>query len=371
MNTVNDHMTHLSDLILTGASGIRDVNRILRSILNVQCQFSVKWDGSPSIICGEDPRDGQFFVATKGVFCKSPRVYKTRQEIDADFKGDLALKLRTALREFSKLGIKGVIQGDIMYTFEDFRFVKILDREKLAFHLNTIVYATEKFEEFVDAEIGVVWHTKYVGDSFETMQAQYGMDIVSDLIPSPEVWMINATCPYPKMTPREVEGLISLSNRIAVFSKRVSENWKPLIDPVETRTYINSKIRNGESVNSINVSDYHDWTSDRFDKKIDSLKTEKARSEWKTKKALALESINRDMELIFNIYVMVENAKDLIVVYLNRNQNIETYVKTHKGYQETNHEGYVLILGDLHVKLVNRSEFSRHNFSDAIIKGWR
>ena len=68
------------------------------------------------IFAGTDPSDGKFFVAKKSVFNVSPKLYKTNAEIDADLSGDLNAKFKVALAEFSKLGIKGVLQGDLMYT---------------------------------------------------------------------------------------------------------------------------------------------------------------------------------------------------------------------------------------------------------------
>ena len=78
--------------------------------------MTVKWDGAPAIFAGIDPSDGKFFVAKKSVFNVNPKLYKTDAEIDDDLSGDLNAKFKVALKEFSKLGIKGVIQGDLMYT---------------------------------------------------------------------------------------------------------------------------------------------------------------------------------------------------------------------------------------------------------------
>ena len=36
--------------------------------------MTVKWDGAPAIICGVNPENGKFFVGTKSVFNKNPKV---------------------------------------------------------------------------------------------------------------------------------------------------------------------------------------------------------------------------------------------------------------------------------------------------------
>ena len=52
----------------------------------------------------------------KSVFNVNPKLYKSNAEIDADLSGDLNAKFKVALAEFSKLNIKNVIQGDLMFT---------------------------------------------------------------------------------------------------------------------------------------------------------------------------------------------------------------------------------------------------------------
>ena len=123
----NLHLEHIEDEILNyGIDGGRaSINFIqsLRDMLSGEARSSinmtVKWDGAPAIFAGIDPEDGRFFVAKKSVFNVDPKLYKTNKEIDADLSGDLNAKFKVALAEFSKLGIKGVLQGDLKYTSND------------------------------------------------------------------------------------------------------------------------------------------------------------------------------------------------------------------------------------------------------------
>ena len=39
--------------------------------------MTVKWDGAPAIICGVNPENGKFFVGTKSVFNKTPKINYT------------------------------------------------------------------------------------------------------------------------------------------------------------------------------------------------------------------------------------------------------------------------------------------------------
>ena len=145
----NTHMTHIEDKVLYGGvKGTREAINALRNVRDMlagksSSKLSTKWDGAPAIFCGEDPRDGEFFVAKKGIFAKNPKVYKTNADIDADTSGDLADKLKLALKHLKPLGIKQVIQGDFLFTKQDLSKEKIDGKQYLTFHPNTIIYAVE------------------------------------------------------------------------------------------------------------------------------------------------------------------------------------------------------------------------------------
>src|SRR6056300_1561822 len=201
----NTHMTHIEDLILDGGvKGARQAIlalRSLRDMLNGNAKapmdVTVKWDGAPALFAGEDPSDGQFFVAKKGIFAKNPKVYKSHDDIDDDTSGDLSKKLKLAFDNLKDLGIKDVIQGDFMFDQSDLKKENINGIGHITFHPNTILYAvplnSRLAKEIQRAKIGIIWHTSYSGKSFETMKAEFGRDIVGKLKKSNDVWMDDAT----------------------------------------------------------------------------------------------------------------------------------------------------------------------------------
>ena len=123
-------------------------------------RVTVKWDGAPAIFVGEDPSDGQFFVAKKGIFNKNPKVYKTNADIDKDTSGDLNNKLKKALRFLKPLGIKDVIQGDFLYDKDDLKKETIDGVDYIVFHPNTIAYSVPAestlAKKLLKSEIGIV-----------------------------------------------------------------------------------------------------------------------------------------------------------------------------------------------------------------------
>ena len=144
----NTHMTHIEDRVLYGGvKGAREAIFALRGMRDMLAgqsskttDVTVKWDGAPAVFAGIDPTDGRFFVAKKGIFNKNPKVYKTNADIDADTSGDLSSKLKVALAELSKLGIKNVVQGDLLFT-DDVSKETIDGEAYYTFQPNTIVYA--------------------------------------------------------------------------------------------------------------------------------------------------------------------------------------------------------------------------------------
>ena len=176
----NLHLEHIEDEVLNnGVDGTRQAINFLRGLRDMlagssksgkQVRITVKWDGAPAIFAGTNPENKKFFVGTKGVFNKDAKLNYTPEDIDRNHPAEgLNRKLKIALEELSKLNIKGVIQGDMMYTSEDLKDETIDGEEFLTFKPNTIVYAIPKnsdlAKEISSSKMGIVFHTKYTGNT--------------------------------------------------------------------------------------------------------------------------------------------------------------------------------------------------------------
>ena len=252
----NTHMTHIEDLVLDGGvKGARQAINALQSMRDMlagnskkKTKVTVKWDGAPAVFAGIDPSDGKFFVAKKGIFNKNPKVYKNHKEIDADTSGDLSDKLKLAFDELSKLNIKGVIQGDIMFTKDDLKSETIDGVKYWIFHPNTIAYAVEQDSEegrrVRAARIGIVFHTVYKGSSFENMSASYGFDINS-LKNGKSLWAVSADLQDMSgtvtMTQAETKLVTTQLSRAGTLFKQVpGAFFDTLKDNAKLNMYINS-----------------------------------------------------------------------------------------------------------------------------------
>ena len=388
-------MTHLEDKVLYGGvKGTRDAILALRSLRDTlggthDGSVSVKWDGAPAVFAGIDPGDGRFFVAKKGIFNKSPKVYKSNSDIDNDTSGDLNIKLKAALKYLPELGIKDVIQGDFLFDKSDIKESKIKGKKYITFHPNTIVYAiptdTEMATAIKKAKIGIVWHTTYKGKTFETMKASYGVN-VSKLRNSPNVWqqdamlrdMTNYT--MSKKDTEEVNEYLShagfLFNQISATTLKTLESNNDLAQLIET--YNNSFVRKGQVITNTtkHVAGLISWIKKRYDSEISKRKTEKGKAgqQAKLNKILSFFSTKNRASLkkMFDLMKVIVLAKLKIINILNKLNRTKTFLKTRKGYRTTGQEGYVAIdkLGGDAVKIVDRMEFSFANFSPTILKGW-
>ena len=396
----NTHMEHLEDAILNnGVEGAREAINFIRALRDTlsgktktPMNVTVKFDGAPAVFAGIDPEDGQFFVAKKGIFNKNPKVYKTDADIDADTQGDLNKKMKLALKYLPALGIEGVIQGDFLYSKDDIKTVEIDGEPHITFHPNTIVYSIPKKSDLaaqiLRSEIGVVWHTTYRGESFETMRASFGKEIATRLGKTKEVWSVDATyedvsgqATFTDKETAEVTQILSKAGKIFQSLDRkvvdgISQNPERLI---RVKTFVNSKVREGQRIGDTKkfVDDLIAYINDYYSKEEEKRKSEKGKIAQRQKRDDILSFFNEvkksEIVKLFNLYDLLVDAKLHIVNKLDKAKSINTLLLTPNGYQVTGQEGFVAIdhTGKNAVKLVDRLQFSYANFSSDIVKGWQ
>ena len=396
----NLHLEHLEDEIINyGVDGGRAAINFLRSLRDMlagnsrsSVNMTVKWDGAPAIFAGTDPEDNKFFVAKKSVFNVSPKLYKTNAEIDADLSGDLNAKFKVALAEFSKLGINGVLQGDLMYTdLEN----NIIDGKKYyTFQPNTIVSAVPVDSDLgkimKTSKIGVVWHTTYTGNALQDMKASFGVNIKGLNKPS-SVWMDDATYKDASGTAtfnqKETEQVTSILSQTGKTFQRINgpmlrkfiqlqESFTGTLASASLKTYNNSKVRVGETIKNpkAHAKGYEKWVEMSIQKQVDKAKSVKGKDKYsKLQKELVREVSKHTNNLtqIITFQNLLVDAKMQIVKKLNSVKGLtDTFIKTANGFKVTNPEGYFAIdrVSGGAVKLVDRMEFSFNNFT--AIKAW-
>ena len=397
----NLHLEHLEDEIINyGVTGGRAAINFLRSLRDMlagasrsSVNMTVKWDGAPAIFAGIDPEDGKFFVAKKSVFNVNPKLYKTDAEIDADLSGALVSKFKIALKEFSKLGIKGVLQGDLMFT-DDVDTTTIDGTKYYTFQPNTIVYAVpvdSKLGNIIKkAKIGIVWHTTYSGKALQDMKASFGANI-SSLSKSSSVWMDDAS--YRDVSGRATFNAKETDKITAILSQtgktfqrinapmltkflRLQDSLTGALAGASLKTYNNSKVRAGQKISNPkqHAQGYVKWVEMSVQKQIDKVKSPAGKAKYtKIQKEYMREfgKHTNNLVMVITFQNLLLDAKMQIVNKLNSVKGLtDTFIKTSNGFKVTNPEGYVAIdrVSGNAVKLVDRMEFSFNNFT--AIKSW-
>ena len=394
----NTHLEHLEDEILNrGSAGAEDVISVLKSADDIltgksnDLGITTKWDGAPSVICGMDPLANIFFVGTKSVFNKSePKICYSEADVDEMYSGDLAEKLKFSYRYFSKLGIDGVIQGDLLFT-SDIKTENVNGEKLYTFRPNTITYGIPVDHDIGKkasrAKIGVVFHTHYTGSDLPTMQAMAGapVDTFNDIA---EVLVVKNDTPMDKVgfNQTEMRHFDASIQKIERMCQICGDFLDQLVDATGTtgdkkfhiasylKQFFNNEIRNARGITNVKrtLEDLANFYGDKMSKELAKIKTEK---NLVAKRNLVYGSQNYLMEnenkfkAMLALYKEMQDVKQMVIDKLDHLEEFRTFVQTDKGYKVTTPEGYVLHKDGSMIKFVNRLEFAYNNFT--IQKQWR
>ena len=395
MAAANKHLTHLEDrIILDGSKGGEDAIKLLKEMGKMltgktgqKVVVTTKWDGAPAVICGIDPSDGQFFVGTKSVFAKDPKICKTEADIQRLYSGALAQKLSASLRYLPESVKSGILQGDLMFT--DDKKTETIDGQRfITFRPNTITYAakpdTELGRDINRARIGIVFHTKYTGTDLKNLQASFNVTS-NDFTTGGSVWAEKAEFKdisgIANLTMKEkseydaairrAEGSLKKSNRML---NEIQSGQKTLQFDTEFLKFFNNYVKQGRPIPSVKTAfdDYMNHISDEYSKAMKKVKSDQAINQKARKWAAQTLFIMKNQEgfkMIIAAYMNLQFCKNILVDKLKRVSYLNLFVDKGGGdYECTTPEGFVAIANDKATKLVDRMEFSRLNFT--IPKNW-
>ena len=390
----NLHLEHLEDEVLNhGVDGTRAAINFLQSLRDMlagnakkSVNVSVKWDGAPAIFAGINPENKKFFVGTKGVFNVNPKINYTDADIDKNHSAaGLNAKLKVALKHLPKLGITDVLQGDMLFTDDDFKTETIDDKSYITFTPNTITYAIpkESSHKITKAKMGIVWHTTYSGEKLEDMRASFGANI-GGLTKTNDVWFSDAeyqdtsgTVNFNKAETTKFTNILSLAGK--QFRKLSSPFLNGLSKQADLlvliKTFTNVKVREGQKISNTarHTADMIKYIDDKLQKDIDKVKTQKTKDikkKYKDRVVSFLTSNKNHLRNVFDMQNLLVDAKNVVIRKLEKAKGaMDTFIRTENGYRVTAPEGFVAIdqMGNA-VKLVDRLEFSRANFNAA--KDW-
>jgi len=366
------HLEHAEDHVIHGGAAgfshayhnLKDVHDKLTGKENAT-KVTMKYDGSPSVIFGTNPENGKFFVATKSAFNKNPKINYTPEDIERNHghAPGLVEKLKAALEHLPKTTPKkGVYQGDIMHTRGDVQ----THGNKVKFTPNTITYAADKNsphgQAALNSQIGVAVHTAYKGKTLQDMKAQYAPELNS-FKKNKDVHLISTEHPLDQLdySPRDQQQFAKHMKAAAMLHRATGEDAFEAVQKhqVPLKTYINSTIRHGTNPS---LSGYIEHLTNAHQKKINAVKTEKAKAQKSALAQIDLDHVQKNragFNRVLQMHRRLQKAKDILTRTLSSNSEFEHSIRGKKAKPE----GFVAVRHNRPTKLVDRREFSAANFN--------
>jgi len=392
----NTHLEHLEDDIINqgkqggfnAVSFLKELGKMLSEPAST-VRITTKWDGAPAIVCGIHPRWDVFFVGNKSVFNKTlPKVCITPEDVDAYYpSGGLNSILKTCLEHLPKLGITGIVQGDLLFT-NNKKTISINNKRLISFQPNTIVYTVpvdSALGKVIDkAHMGIVFHTQYTGSDMDSLNTTFGVDI-SSFNNTEDVYSATAsfddTSGVANFTSNESLQYNSLVNKAEGSLKQASSFLNEVTEYGQGKfmlgamfkQYMNRFIRSGLSISNAQTTSngFVVFYAEQLDKEIESKKTKSAQDKYIKMKSDGLKFLKTNSRsLYFTVasYMNLIEAKTFAIRKLELVKTLGTFLRTDNGYEVTAPEGFVAIKSGNALKLVDRLEFSRANFTAA--KDW-
>ena len=392
----NLHLEHIEDEILNrGVQGGRDAINFLQSLRDMlaghaksKVNITTKWDGAPAVFCGINPENGKFFVGTKGVFNKNAKLNYTDEDIDNNHPSEgLNAKLKVALRYLPKLGIKGILQGDMMFSKGDLKKQTIDGENYITFQPNTIVYAIPSDSKLAAsmqaAQMGIVFHTSYTGRTIEDMKASFNIDI-GKLSSTKDIWFrdvsfvdASGSATFTEDETKELTGILSQAGRIfqSISSLTVNRIASTETIRIQIATFNNTKVRAGER-----IKDTQKHTTElikTIEAKLNQHVLDAKKEDTRKKRVAEKNEVMRfyrsnasELRKVFDFMNLIVDAKLKIIRKLETIRDVGTFIRTDDGFRITAPEGFVAVdkLKGNAVKLVDRLEFAHANFNAA--KNW-
>ena len=335
--------------------------------------LTMKYDGSPAIVFGHHPENKKFFVATKSIGNKNPKINHTHADIEKNHghSPGLASKLHTALDHLKKVSPKeGVFHGDLMHTKEDHKIheeVILEEKGDVSFTPNTITYTAkgDHAKAIKKSKIGVVVHQQYHGKDIHSLSASPHVD-TSKFKHHPDVHLHGAEHDTSKVT-HSAENEAGFHKHMAAAKEIHDTHGHKMYNAVHPKhsgeaghlgTYINKTVRHDEVPS---VKGFKEHIAAHHEKEASKVKTEKAQSAKRAEGAAQVSHAEKHKEHYGNLLSMhhhLAQAKNHLVKSLETH---EGHYEHHIEGKKSKPEGFVVNSDHGPDKLVNRHEFAKAN----------
>ncbi|AUS02772.1 hypothetical protein NVP2275O_191 [Vibrio phage 2.275.O._10N.286.54.E11] len=382
----NTHLEHLEDYVLTDIDHCINIITDISSH-NVRTISTIKYDGSPAIIFGHNPDNGMFFLGTKSVFNKTPKINYSVSDILQNHSKSKGLMDKLvyiyAYLDKHKSQFPGIYQADLMCTADDIVYREevtesdYLGRTTIAKHLNfspnTLTYhvLNEKLiDDIKNAKMTIAVHTQY--DSLTNPTPIFITGSTDAQVINDDIVMLPIQVPITNIqTNKWTYGRIIKKYQeldpvlLAEFSNtEYPELFKIFENHIIKTEGEQIKGRGTKDDQGPNSDCFLSWIIDRRVNNIKNLKTTAGKLKYHKLMHDDIEFWTRkDMQKFFNELMILRSEVISFKVSIahvldltDKNFNIKA------GDSKTRHEGFVVSTDSWRFKLVHREEFSRLNF---------
>ena len=253
---------------------------------------------------------------------------------------------------------------------------------------NTITYAvpmnSKLGRQIARARLGIVFHTYYTGKNMQSLTAGFGT--IKGSGGSSAVYLASAGYTDTSGSSTFTSGELSRFDSLIRMAEGSLAKAAPLLNVMKSndslsvgfrlKAFFNYYIKNSKGNSMAKVKTLQDMFREYYEQilraEISARKTDKGKEKYKEALKTGLNFIDKNRSaLYFAIasHVSLGNAKNFLIQKLSQIQSIGHFIRTPNGYRVTNPEGFVAVDRKAGaVKLVDRLEFSRANFT--IAKDW-
>jgi len=274
-----------------------------------------------------------------------------------------------------------------LFTKGDVKTTTIDEQDFYVFTPNTITYAvatdSQIGKRIASARLGIVFHTVYSGSKMSNLKASFGSikgfpKISSIFVTDATYTDASGSATFNNTEMTQFDNIIAMAEGSLSKAEKFLNQFnssEPLSVGYKLKSFFNNFIKNtqGDIAKVKELIDmFRSYYANMLQQEVDAVSKDETKKKYRTIRDNGLDFIDRnEQSLYFTIasWVSLQRAKNFLIRKLNQIQSIGHFIRTPNGYKVTNPEGYVAVdrvKGA--VKLVDRLEFSRANFT--IAKDW-
>jgi hypothetical protein len=366
-----NHLEHVEDLAFHGEDGFNTALESLKEVHNrisgkpTKSKLTIKYDGSPSIVFGHDPKSDKFFVGTKAALSSKPTLNYTKQDITKNYsdRPDLAKKLSKALEHLPKVSPpKGIYQGDMMYTKDSVQE----DNRHYNFTPNTIKYSVKKTDpegqKIRRAEFGIVVHTKYHGKDMDDMHANFDPSI-HNFKNNKDVHIIDPEINLDHKINNSEDTNNAFLKHINDAEHEINDAdpdmfQDTIVHSQHLKRYINQTVKNDEKPTALGLKAFMTKVYNKDEEKLKTPAGKLKKKEQLLRHLNYIDDNHEKYQSLLSIHHHLRQAKNVLIDSLSKSNPYESSIDE----EPVKGEGYVVTHNGHPSKLVHREEFTKKNF---------